>query len=91
MAGLEQQSTVEDALVQHFKASGDKKFKENIVALEEGVKLCVVCGNGSHRTDWKNVSKDGKFVACDNHTAQEFNAAIKAAVEADASEVTDAK
>jgi hypothetical protein len=47
--------------------------------MADGIQYCVVCGNGSHRTDWKNASKDGKFVACDSHSSTEFAAAIKAA------------
>lgn len=41
---------------------------------------CVVCGSGSHRTDWVRVSGDGKFVACDNHSEEVFNNACAAAV-----------
>jgi hypothetical protein len=38
------------------------------------VRFCVVCGNGSHREDWRN-SKEG-YVACDGHSTSEFEAAI---------------
>jgi hypothetical protein len=40
-------------------------------------KTCVVCGMSSHRTDW--VNKSGNYVACDNHTPDEFTAAMNAA------------
>jgi hypothetical protein len=52
--------------------------KTNVGASE---KFCVVCGAGSHRTDWVNkTTVSGKdFVACDQHTKEEFNKAITAA------------
>jgi len=37
-------------------------------------KKCVVCGQGSHRTSWKNVQ--GVFVACDGHSPKEFSDAV---------------
>ena len=39
---------------------------------------CVVCGQGSHRTDWIKKSKDGKHVACDNHSDAEIEKAVAA-------------
>ena len=35
-------------------------------------KLCAVCKQGSHRTDWINVSADKTKVACDYHTVEEL-------------------
>jgi len=35
-------------------------------------KLCAVCKQGSHRTDWINVSADKTKVACDHHTVEEL-------------------
>ena len=35
---------------------------------------CVVCGQGSDRTDW--INKSGNFVACDNHSSGEVARAI---------------
>lgn len=42
---------------------------------------CVVCGQGSHRTDWIRTKKVSGvlFVACDSHSESEFNAAIQRA------------
>lgn len=40
---------------------------------------CILCGTGSHRTDWKFSSNDGKFVACDHHSKLEFDKAVAAA------------
>lgn len=37
-------------------------------------KVCVVCGAASHRVDW--INKQGGFVACDSHSAGEFQRAI---------------
>lgn len=37
-------------------------------------KICVVCGQGSHRTDW--IKKSGNFVACDNHSDTEITQAV---------------
>jgi hypothetical protein len=37
-------------------------------------RFCVVCGLGSHRTDWAT-----KTPACDNHSQAEVAAALKAA------------
>lgn len=48
----------------------------------DGSKSCIVCGEESHRTSWDKETKDGNFVACDNHTDAEFNAAVKAATPA---------
>ncbi len=36
-------------------------------------KLCAVCKQGSHRTDWINKSVDGSKVACDFHTVEELS------------------
>ncbi len=43
-----------------------------------GIKYCVVCGAGSHRTDWINKGGvgAGAYVACDKHTASEISAAL---------------
>lgn len=41
------------------------------------VKYCIICGQGSHRTDWRNVS--GNLVACDHHSKEEFAKAVGAA------------
>lgn len=38
------------------------------------IKYCVVCGNGSHRTDW--INKSGNFVACDSHSKDEVAKAV---------------
>jgi hypothetical protein len=40
----------------------------------DGAQYCVVCGQGSHRTDWKN--KVGDAVACDGHSVADMNKAI---------------
>ncbi len=48
----------------------------------EGVFYCVVCGMGSHRTDWikKSAPADKfQYVACDFHTDKEVADAVKAA------------
>ena len=37
-------------------------------------RICVVCGQGSHRTDW--INKSGNFVACDNHSSGEVARAV---------------
>jgi hypothetical protein len=34
-------------------------------------KACVVCGLGSHRSDW--LKKSGEYVACDHHTQAEID------------------
>lgn len=34
-------------------------------------RFCVVCGMGSHRTDWAN-----RTPACDNHSKAEVDAAL---------------
>jgi hypothetical protein len=39
-------------------------------------RFCVVCGMGSHRTDW--LKQKGDFVACDSHSDEEFAKAITA-------------
>jgi hypothetical protein len=39
-------------------------------------KACIVCGKGSHRTDWINKGED--YVACDNHTPAEIKKALDA-------------
>lgn len=57
------------------------------MAADAGVQYCVVCGAGSHRTDWKN--KVGKYVACDSHAANEVKDAA-AKVDSDAA-ATQAK
>jgi hypothetical protein len=43
-------------------------------------KICVVCGQGSNRTDWKNqaVRNGETFVGCDHHTKEEFLKALPA-------------
>jgi hypothetical protein len=41
------------------------------------LQVCVVCGAGSHRTDWLN--KLNGFVACDNHSKADFVKAVQAA------------
>ena len=43
-------------------------------------KICVVCGQGSNRTDWKNsaVRNGETFVGCDSHTKEEFLKALPA-------------
>lgn len=81
--------TVLDAMRSHLSSSGDKKFHElqNLNTNEgnmasDGSKSCIVCGEESHRTSWDKETKDGNFVACDNHTDAEFNAAVKAATPA---------
>jgi hypothetical protein len=38
------------------------------------LKTCVVCGAGSHRTDW--INKSGNEVACDSHSKDEVARAI---------------
>ena len=35
-------------------------------------KYCVVCGQGSHRTDWQ----DAEFPACDTHSKEQVATAI---------------
>lgn len=40
-------------------------------------KFCVVCGQGSTRTDW--INKSGDYVACDNHTAAQVAQAVSKA------------
>lgn len=50
--------------------------------VDSGVRYCVVCGNGSHRTDW--VRKSGDSVACDFHSDAEFQKAIAARSQAPA-------
>jgi hypothetical protein len=35
---------------------------------------CVVCGQGSNRTDW--INKSGNFVACDSHSSGEVARAV---------------
>ncbi len=37
-------------------------------------RTCVVCGQGSNRSDWKNqaVRNGETFVGCDHHTKEEF-------------------
>lgn len=45
--------------------------------MADDIKYCVVCGGGSHRTNW--VLKSGNFVACDSHSKDEFLAAMKKA------------
>jgi hypothetical protein len=42
---------------------------------------CVVCGQGSHRSDWVKTATVGgkKFVACDNHVQADVDAAAKKA------------
>ena len=37
-------------------------------------KVCVVCGQGSTRTDW--INKSGNFVACDSHLGAEIARAV---------------
>lgn len=41
-------------------------------------KHCVVCGQGSTRETWIKKSKDGKHVACDNHSDAEVEKAVAA-------------
>jgi hypothetical protein len=41
------------------------------------LQTCVVCGAGSHRTDW--INKSGGFVACDSHSKDEVAKAVAAA------------
>jgi hypothetical protein len=41
------------------------------------LQTCVVCGAGSHRTDW--INKSGNFVACDSHSKDEVAKAAAAA------------
>ena len=41
-------------------------------------KKCVVCGQGSHRTDWATLD----YPACDNHSKVEVAAAVAAAKKA---------
>jgi len=43
--------------------------------LDDGQLFCVVCGMGSHRTDW--IKKGPGWVACDGHSNAEINAALK--------------
>lgn len=42
--------------------------------------FCVVCGQGSHRTDWAIMKQEGEqlFVACDFHPEDVVAAAIEA-------------
>lgn len=49
--------------------------------LSAELRNCVVCGLGSHRTDWVRRAKVGNvlYVACDSHTDQELMAAVNAA------------
>jgi hypothetical protein len=51
-------------------------------------KFCVVCGLGSHRTDWQDETKPP---ACDGHSKEEVAAAVKAAQEKDKAEAEAAK
>lgn len=37
-------------------------------------RFCVVCGAGSHRSDW--INKLGDYVACDSHSKQELADAV---------------
>lgn len=42
-------------------------------------KACIVCGMGSHRTDWKTTGTlptGDSYVACDSHSAKEVSAVI---------------
>lgn len=43
--------------------------------------FCVVCGQGSHRTDWVNKFKANGtlYVACDNHSTDQVQKAIASA------------
>jgi hypothetical protein len=46
----------------------------------DGTMHCIVCGAGSHRTDWikKSQPQDKvQYVACDYHTDKEVNDAVK--------------
>jgi len=43
-------------------------------------RYCVVCGMGSHRTDWAN-----RTPACDNHSKEEVAAALAAKTKSKAS------
>jgi hypothetical protein len=56
------------------------------------MKHCIVCGAGSHRTDWikKFAVGDTQYVACDYHTDQECEAAITKAESALAAEKANA-
>jgi hypothetical protein len=53
-------------------------------ASDTDLQVCVVCGMGSHRKDWRNKAAVGGkvFVACDNHSAAEVNAAAAKAAQA---------
>lgn len=42
--------------------------------MADAIQYCVVCGRGSHRTDWINTS--GSYVACDYHTKEQMVKAI---------------
>lgn len=52
-------------------------------------KFCVVCGQGSHRTDWKNKFAVGAtgYVACDSHDEKSVKQAI---TDAEAAKATEA-
>jgi NMD protein affecting ribosome stability and mRNA decay len=49
--------------------------------LSSELRKCVVCGNGSHRTDWIQRYSVGEtlYVACDYHTDKECEIAINKA------------
>lgn len=44
-------------------------------------RTCVVCGAKSHRVNWvhEKIVKDTKYVACDKHSAAEFDKAVAGA------------
>src|SRR6267378_1411411 len=45
-------------------------FLPNVVGrqTDPGIKYCIVCGQGSHRTDWTNEP----YPTCDNHTLDDL-------------------